>query len=287
MTTRTFNLGGSSRTGLLLAAILAVIAGIVALAALNASSGDSKSTSLSGGGQAYVVVANQDIPARTRITAGMLQVKELPGNAMLGGAFVDQDLVVGRVARIPIYNGEQLVQDKLASEGSDLGLSYIVPEGMRAMAVGVDKVIGAGGLVRPGDRVDIVGVMDLDYQDINTERSLNVTHAFILAQDVEVLAVEQQLENQISSPGTTTGASDSEGDFVDQPDPQPDGTVVTLAIEPEAMTSVLLAEERGTIRLSVRPVGDDEIVDVKGITPISLTDQSYQDYIEAALAQPK
>ena len=62
---------------------------------------------------------------------------------------------------------------------------------------------------------------------------------------------------------------------------------MTLAIDPQAMTTVLLAEERGTIRLSVRPVGDDEIVDVKGITPISLTDKDYQDYIEAALAQPK
>jgi pilus assembly protein CpaB len=287
MTARTFTLGGSSRTGLLLAALLAVAAGLLALAALNASSGDGTSASLAGGGEAFVVVAGEQIPARTTITAGMLEIKEIPGNAMLAGAFVEQSLVVGRIARIPIYKGEQLVQEKLASERSDLGLAYIVPEGMRAMAVGVDKVIGAGGLVRPGDRVDVIGVIDINYEDITTERSVDITQAFILAQNVEVLAVEQELQNQIAAFGTTTGASDDEGDLVEQPDAQPDGTVATLALAPEAMMNVMLTEERGAIRLSVRAVGDEEIIEIEGITPISLTDEEYREFIEALLAQPK
>ena len=286
MTARTFNLGGSSRTGLLLAALLAVIAGVLALAALNASTGDSSSSSLVGGGEAFVVVAKQEIPARTVISAEMVEIKGLPGNAMLAGAFVEQDLVIGRIARIPIFKGEQLVQDKLASERTDLGLAYIVPDGKRAMAVGVDKVIGAGGLLRPGDRVDIVGVIDITYED-TTERDIEITQAFILAQDVEVLAVEQELQNQIAKPGTTSGASDDEGDFVDQPDAQPDGTVATLALDPEVMVNIVLTEERGSIRLSVRPVGDDEILELESITPISLTDADYREFIEALLAQPK
>jgi pilus assembly protein CpaB len=287
MTTRTFNLGGSSRIGLMLAAILAVLAGVLALAALNASSGGGKSTSLTGGAEAFVVVAKEDIPARTEITAGMLEVLAMPSNAMLAGAFVDRELVAGRIARIPIYKGEQLVQDKLASERSDLGLAYIVPEGLRAMGVAVNKVVGAGGLVRPGDRVDIIAVLDITYEDIITERDIQITRSFVIAQNVEVLAVEQDLKNQISAPGTTTGASESEGTFVEQPEAQPEGTVATLALSPDQMLRVMLSEEKGSIRLSVRAVGDDEIVEVDEITPIDLTDDEYQAFIQALLAQPQ
>ena len=46
------------------------------------------------------------------------------------------------------------------------GLSVVVPVGMRALAVAIDRVIGAGGLLQPGDRVDIVGVLEVHQSDI-------------------------------------------------------------------------------------------------------------------------
>jgi len=288
MTARTWNLGGSSRTGLLLAGILAVLAGLLALVALRASTNDDKDSLLAGGAsEAFVVVASQDIPARTEITSGMVTLEPLPANALLAGAYVEQDLVVGRIARIPIYRGEQLVQEKLASVESDLGLAYIVPKGQRAMAVEVDKVISAGGLLRPGDRVDVIGVMDISYEDLLTEREATVTRSFYIAQNIEVLAVEQELQNRIGEPGTTQGASASEGTLVEQPDAQPEGTVATLAITPDLAQPLLLVETKGTIRLSVRAPGDDTIVEVTDISPLNLTDDEYQALIQSLLATPR
>ena len=44
-----------------------------------------------------------------------------------------------------------------------------------------------------------------------------------------------------------------------QPAAQPNATVVTLAVSPEIAQAIFLAEEEGSIRLSVRAPGDDEV----------------------------
>jgi pilus assembly protein CpaB len=282
-----FALGGSSRTGLLLAAFLAAITGLLVFVALSSGSDGNSVKSVSGGPETTVVTAKQDIPARTEIKPDMLQLTKVPSNALLGGAFSSLDLVDGRIARIPIYKGEQLVQDKLASQKTDLGLSYIVPEGTRAMGVKVDKVIGAGGLIRPGDRVDLVAVVDVKYTDLISNKDFTETRSFTLAQNISVLAVEQKLENQPPAAETKATSTADQNALVEQPDAQPDGTVVTLALLPDTVQKVLLATEKGKIRLTVRAPGDNEIVKTDDTTFLSLADPNFQKVIIDALKATK
>jgi len=274
---RTFSLGGSSRLGLLLALILAVITGALVYAATN--SGEEEAPLQAGGETVLVVTAARDIPAGRVITPEMLTLTRVDGGALLSGAFRDTEAVVGQVARIPIYAGEQLIPAKLASEPARDGLGYVVPPGMRAMAVEVDKVIGAGGLVRPGDRVDILAVLDLEYGDVASGRTLTLPEAVIVAQNVEVLAVEQALENRPAA------AEGDEGTLVEQPEPNPEATVVTLALTPELMQRVFLAEEIGTIRLAVRPAGEDGDLELPNLRPIALADEEFRALIEELLAE--
>ena len=285
---RPFALGGSSRTGLLLAAGLAAVTGLLVFASLRGNSNDDAVQNQAGGEETTVVTAKVDIPARTEIKSEMLEISRVSQKALLPGAFASRDLVTGRVARIPIYHGEQVISEKVASNENraDLGLSFVVPQGQRAMAVKVDKVVGAGGLIRPGDRVDIVGVMDVKYEDLGTERNITVTRSFILAQNVEVLAVEQKLLNQIGQ-GRTTADSQKDGALIDQPGAQPEGGVVTLAITPLQTQQVLLAEERGKIRLSVRAPGDKEIIDTRDTAPFGLLDAELQKFITDTLKTAK
>jgi pilus assembly protein CpaB len=274
---------------LLLAGALAAIAGLLVFVAVNNSGSDATTVNnVTGGAETSIVTANRDIAARTQITADMLQLTKVPANSVLPGALSGTELAVGRVARIPVYKGEQILQEKLASDKTDLGLSYIVPDGQRAMAVKVDKVVGAGGLIRPGDRVDVVAVVDVKYTDINTNKDFTETRSFTVSQNVEVLAVEQKLENQIAAPvkagaTATPGATNNEGTLVEQPDAQPDGTVVTLSLAPDATQKVLLAEAKGTIRLSVRAPGDNTIVDETDTTFLTLADADFQKAIVNAL----
>ena len=280
---RSFSLGGSSRTGLLLAGALAAVTGILIFAALR-SGDDGGTKSVSGGAETAVVVARLNIPARTAIQADMVEVVRVPSNALLGGAFSSSDLAVGRVARIPIYKGEQLVQDKLATTKTDLGLSYIVPAGHVGLAIKVDKVIGAGGLIRPGDRVDVMAVVDVKYTDIASDKQFTDTRSFYLAENVEVLAVEQKLENRPVEPGAS-GSND--GTLVDQPAADAAATVVTLALTTDDAPKVLLADEKGKLRLAVRASGDTSVRDQKDTTFIDLTDAASQKAILDAIRARK
>jgi pilus assembly protein CpaB len=145
------------------------------------------------------------------------------------------------------------------------------------MGVKVDKVIGAGGLIRPGDRVDVIGVVDVKYTDIISDKEFTETRSFTIAQNVQVLAVEQKLENQPPLAGDKARAS--EGALVEQPEAEPEGTVVTLALAPDATQRVLITEEKGSLRLTVRAPGDTEIVEVDDTTFLSLADEQFQKVI--------
>lgn len=254
VTQRVRTIGGDSRLGLTLAAGLALLTGVLIFVALRAN--DSTASTRPGTGSAAtavtVVTAQQNIPAGIMITPDMVGVVSVAPDAVLSDVARDPQLVVGRVARIPILQGEQLVAAKLTAVGAlGTGLSYIVPDGYRAMAVKVDKVVGAGGLLRPGDRVDVFAVITRD----------SGTQAVAIAQYVQVLAVEQDLQVVLppAEPGEDV-AVNADGTLVDQPSPQPASTVATLALPPAEALRVFYAESAGAIRLAVRAPGDDFIL---------------------------
>lgn len=246
---RTFSLRGSSRTGLLLATVLAVATGVAVYLALQPRS-TSERAPAPVNETAMVVVAAQDIPAGAIISPGMVRLAPVDASGVLKGAVTVAEVAVGQVARIPIYEGEQLTAAKLSHEAARTALAFIVPPGMRAMAVKVDKVVGAGGNIRPGDRVDVLAVVEGSKVDPASGAESTVPFSMLVAENVEVLAVEQRLENRLP------GAAPSEGTLTDQPEPDPEATVVTLALPPDVALRVLLAEQEGTIRLAVRPVGE-------------------------------
>lgn len=253
---------GSRRARLGLAAMLALFAGVLVLAALNqepTSSGTAAPASGSSAAVLSVVVASQTIPAGTEIQAEMLELREMPLVAVLSGAIESPELVVGSFARIPIYSGEQLVAAKMATRGEGAaGLSYIVPSGLRAVAVRVDKVVGAGGLIRPGDRVDVLGL--INPLDDKGRAILGEKIAVTLAQNVQVLAVEQDLVNRPVASSLAGDAALADGTLLEQPEAQPGGTVATLAVTPLQAEQIFGAEETGAVRLSVRAPGDTAVV---------------------------
>lgn len=281
---RSFSLGGSSRTALLMAAILAAITGILVFALLQGNDDGGSVKNATTGGETTVVTAKQEIAARSEITEDMLQLTKVPSSALLSGAQTDRSLVVGRIARQDIHKGGQLVTADLATEKQDLGLPFVVPQGMRGIAVEVNKVIGAGGLLRPGDRVDIIGVIDVEYTDVTTGREFTQTQAFTMAQNVEVLAVEDQLLKTVRGSGAneankTTSTNQAEAD--------PEAKVVTLALPPQDAQNLLLADEKGVIRLSARPPGDTAIVELPNSNFLNLADPEFAKLLQDTLRTPQ
>ncbi len=251
---------GSSKLSLLLALGLAIATGVVIFAALQHAE---TKTALPTAAAAplTIITAGEFIPAGVRITVGMLEVSQVPVEAFLDGTATSLDQAVGQIALIPILAGEPVLAAKLADEArAGQGLTYLIPEGRRALAIKVDKVIAAGGLIQPGDRVDIYAVLEVDRLDpLTGQRIGGVERPLIVAQLIEVLAVEQELLQVLPTQGNQERSPEAGGALVKQADPQPAGSVVTLAVTPAEAQLLLFAEEEGAIRLAVRGPEDTAI----------------------------
>jgi pilus assembly protein CpaB len=220
----------------------------------------SRSESGGGGGAAdfQVVVAKSAIPAGATITAEVVEIRSIPEAYVAVGAFTDLDEVVGQVAKFPLVPNEQLTASKFVATnvGVSEALSYVLEENERGMAIQAEAVIGAGGLVLPGDYVDVYFIPD---------KLLGADHegAFLIAENVEVVAVQQTIVVlPPTAPGLQVEGEQQPGDGSQRvrgadAEPEPEAITVTLMLTPEQAANIFCADELGTLRLAVRAFGDD------------------------------
>ena len=102
-----------------------------------------------------VVAAAKDIKLGTILTPDDLTTVEISGT-IPQGAILQPKQAIGRGALTDIYQGEPIVDARLSPIGAGGGLAPTIPEGMRAIAVRVDQVVGVAGFVTPGMRVDVI-----------------------------------------------------------------------------------------------------------------------------------
>lgn len=214
-----------------------------------------------------VVVAKDGIAAGTRLTADLLTVRQVPADLALAGSFQGVQPLVGQVTRFPTAAGEQVLNSDIASasvlpgvKSGDVPLSFIVPPGKRAMSVAVSEVIGAGGLIRPGDFVDVIGIFDVVFYGIKPDNPVSKEEVdkylvTTVLQNVEVLAVAQQLE-EVASIGGKEGKEGEQRLPLSRPKPDPKAATITLAVTPEEAQRLFMAEQRGRLKLTLRPFGE-------------------------------
>jgi pilus assembly protein CpaB len=154
------------------------------------------------------------------------------------GSFNNLEQVVGRVTATSIQPGDLITENKLAPKGAVAGITALLSPNQRAMTVKVDEASGVAGFLTPGDRVDVVVVVDKGefHQD---------PLAKLLFQNLKVLGTGQKLENR---PG-------------DKPQIVP---TVTLEVTPEQGERLALAAQEGRISLVVRGQGDLQLVETLG-----------------------
>jgi pilus assembly protein CpaB len=185
-----------------------------------------------------VVAAAKDIPLGAVITKADLTTITLGGSAPKG-AILKMDDAVGRGVISEIYQGEPVLESRLAGIGSGGGLAPTIPQGMRACAVRVDEVVGVAGFVIPGSRVDVLVSGNPPGPGGNTEGVQTQT----LLQNIQVL-----------SAGTDI-AKDAEGK------PQ-QVQVVNLLVTPEQAETLSLASNSLKIQLVLRNPLDTQMAKV-------------------------
>lgn len=106
-----------------------------------------------------VIVARGDLRVGTLITESLVMTRRVhPGDVPQGSATHSAD-VVGRFVSWPILDGQFIPTRALARDRASLiagGLS--VPAGYHALSVPVTAAEAAGGVLRPGDLVDVLAV---------------------------------------------------------------------------------------------------------------------------------
>jgi len=252
-------LGGKSNRGLILLGLFLGLVSAVLVVVYLSQSGEGGGGAVSGEGVTPVIVASQDIAAGTRIVEGMVETKDIAVNAVLAGAFQDTEIVIGQVARVPFVAGEQVIPTKVTATGAAIAdvenppLAYVIPEGKRAVAVQVSNVIGASGLIRPGDYVDVILTVQVeaDSGDGVTSGSKDQVAQTIL-QNVLVLSVDQDVTRTVVSEGDEAPVV-GEGTEVNS-----EATTVTLAVSPAHGEVLTVAEACATPRLALalRAFGD-------------------------------
>jgi len=102
-----------------------------------------------------VLVAARTMELGTLIRDSDVKMADF-GGTLPHGALLHKEDVVGRGVMSAIYEGEPVLESRLAAKGAGAGLAATIPAGMRAAAVRVNEVVGVSGFVAPGMRVDVL-----------------------------------------------------------------------------------------------------------------------------------
>lgn len=173
-----------------------------------------------------MVVAAVPLQLGARLDPTNLRLIQWPTNQPVAGMFTRVEDCANRALITPVAENEPILEGKLAPKESGAGLPATIPEGMRALSVAVNEVIGVAGFVTPGTMVDVLVTGQMQGQ-----ANSKITRTIL--ENVRVLAAGQKIEQ------------DREG----KPQTVP---VITLLVSPDDATKLTMASTEGRIQLALR-----------------------------------
>jgi pilus assembly protein CpaB len=152
-----------------------------------------------------------------------------PASIPLEGAHTQTGDLFGREVLLSLAKGEPILDGDLSAPGSGIGLASRIPDGMRAVALRSDEIVGVGGFLVPGSHVDVL----VTCRPSHTDDPLTTT----VLENVQVVAAGHQTE-----PDPTGKISDV--------------TVVTVLLTPDQAQRAVLASTQGAIHFVLRNGSD-------------------------------
>jgi pilus assembly protein CpaB len=229
---------------MILAVILALVAGgltIRWLASFRGQAGPAKPAPVTR--KVEALVASRPIPKGARLDAGMVRLKGFEADAVPTGALRETADAVGRITAREISQDDPITPDKLLPKGATGGgLEAAVEPGKRALTVKGTKIMGSGGHIAPGSRVDVLVTYS---QPGKTDAKINK----IILENVLVLTAGAELEARVGKDGREELANT---DFF------------TLMVTPEEAERLALAADLGSMHLALRKPGDTDVVQTPG-----------------------
>jgi pilus assembly protein CpaB len=226
------------KTPLLIAIALALIAVVVAWRAIRM-----RELEVTQGWQLQdVIVAATDLQPGTFLSNDSVTVEKMPRKFVYESVLIpaDMEVALGREVVVPIKPKEPIHWYQLQGIRALERLSKAVRTRGRAVTMDVNEKSSVGLWVRPNDHVDVLGT----FQDPSSNQMVAVT----LLQNIIVLATGQL------AAASQTSRSDTQY------------TTVTLLVLPEEAEILVLAQEQGSLYLSLRNAEDISIFEERGST---------------------
>lgn len=148
--------------------------------------------------------------------------------------------LAGATVRQPLFGGEPVTSGKLLKRDNASVLAVVLEEGMRAVTIKVDEAQGLAGLVRPGDRVDVILTHKVSASTLaakSGERSVSEA----VARNARVLAVGQEVKVEEDADGKRRPIKS-----------------VTVEVDERQAEAVTLGRSLGALSLSLRSLFADE-----------------------------
>ena len=201
--------------------------------------------------QVTVLVAKEDIPKGSVISAGVIGTQIVPENYVQPQAVTSFDRIADMVTTADISKGEQISLSKLSSTQKLSGgnLAAATPAGKRAISIPVDNVTSVSGMVRPGDYVDVIATLQVPVQDPEGQMSKQMA-VVPLFQNVLILAVGQN---------TGFASSEEEGRYAGKKETSSGPALITLALGPQEVNLIAFVQEQGKMRLTLRSPADAKV----------------------------
>nr|HIL75652.1 Flp pilus assembly protein CpaB [Rhodospirillales bacterium] len=188
-----------------------------------------------------VVVAATQIPLGTRIEAVHIKLLEWPNHSVPEEAFTEILPVIGKVSQRSFISNEILLKPQISEHLGGSTLSALITEGMRAMSVRVDDVVGVAGFILPGNKVDIIHAK-------STQKGQNT---YTLLHNIKVLAIDQAASTDQEKPSVVRA--------------------LTLEVTPRQSEQLVKAMKSGSLQFTLRnPLDDMTLIETKKPTKPSI-----------------
>ncbi len=175
----------------------------------------------------HIVVASGPLSLGARLEAVNLRLLPWDAKTPVPGMFTRIEDCVNRVTITSVIENEPILEGRLAPKDALAGLPATIPEGMRALSVAVNEVVGVAGFVLPGSIVDVL--VTGGPEGGNGGNTLTRT----ILEHIRVLAAGQKI------------AQDEKG----TPQTVP---VITLLVTPDEASRLTMASTEGRIQLALR-----------------------------------
>lgn len=208
------------------------------------------------GNMTPVVVAREDIKELEIIDDRKVKLENVPAKFQMPGHFKRVEDLYNTIAAVPIKKGEQITVPRVTYPGAQTGLSRQISIGKRALSIQLTESQSVSRLIKPGDRVDVLAL--IDFAAGRKERLKVKT----VLQDVLVLSTGYNVTNSVP---IVNVQSDNNSSRQVKLNNYYQFSTITLELTPfEVQKLQFLISGGGNITLSLRNNDDKTIERISG-----------------------